>query len=251
MAGACEPKRVNETEKPANFDRLAPLYRWMEWCSFGPFLGRCRCAFLPELKNCRSALVLGDGDGRFTARLLRENPHARVDAVDASAAMLRALNKRAASSDRGTESSDRVRTFCADARKWRPVEANYDLIATHFFLDCLTTDEVCALAAKVRGAAAQDAVWVVSEFAEPETRFGRLVARPVVGLLYWAFGWMTGLRVRRLPVHGAALRAAGFALQQRKGWLGGMLVSEMWAAPGGPALALHCSQHINSEGNLF
>ena len=224
-AGAGEAERAAEV---ANFDRLAPFYRWMEWCSFGPILGWCRCAFVSELRSCRRALVLGDGDGRFTARLLRENPEARVDAVDASAAMLRALARRSRSGGRG-----RVGTFCADARRWRP-SAEYDLIATHFFLDCLTTEEVQALAVKLRGAAAPGAVWVVSEFAEPPTWFGRMAARPVVGFLYWAFGRLTGLRVRRLPEHGAALRAAGFLRARRRAWLGGMLVSEMWAASGRP-----------------
>ncbi len=200
----------------------------MEWLSFGPFLWRCRCAFLPALKNRRCALVLGDGDGRFTARLLGENRGVRVDAVDASPAMLRALARRSA-----RFGSDRLSTICGDAREWRPGELRYDLLATHFFLDCLSTDEVAALAVNLRGAATPDAVWVVSEFAEPDTWFGRWVARPVVRLLYWAFGWMTGLRVRRLPEHRAALRSAGFVLAKRRRWLGGLLVSEMWTASGG------------------
>ncbi len=226
-SGACDAERTHRIEKPANFDRLAALYRWMEWCSFGPFLGWCRCAFLHELGSCRRALVLGDGDGRFTARLLRENPHVGVDAVDASAAMLRRLARRGSRQGAG-----RVRTFRADARTWQPASDGYDLIATHFFLDCLTTEEVRALALKLRAAAAPGAVWVVSEFAEPANGFGRLFARPVVASLYWAFGCMTGLRVRRLPQHSAALREAGFALTQRKTWLGGMLASERWTASG-------------------
>src|SRR6185437_1080687 len=60
----------NDTPK---FDRLARVYRWMEWLSFGPYLSRCRRAFLPQLRDARRALVLGDGDGRFTAALLRRN----------------------------------------------------------------------------------------------------------------------------------------------------------------------------------
>ena len=59
---------------PANFDRLARIYRWMELVTFGPLLGRCRYRFLEQLCNCRTALLLGDGDGRFAARLLAANP---------------------------------------------------------------------------------------------------------------------------------------------------------------------------------
>ena len=63
----------------------------------------------------------------------------------------------------------------------------------------------------------------------PEGCFGRLVARPIVGALYWAFGWLTGLTVRTLPDHAAALRRSGFALVQRRLWLHGLLVSELWS----------------------
>ena len=65
---------------PPDFDRLARLYRWMEYLTFGPWLQRCRSAFLGGIANSRRALVLGDGDGRFTARLLADCPAIRIDA---------------------------------------------------------------------------------------------------------------------------------------------------------------------------
>lgn len=214
----------NRPAPAPNFNRLAGIYRWMEWFSFGPWLWWCRSAFLDKLGGCRQALVIGDGDGRFTARLLRANSALTVDAVDASAAMLQALRQRAGSHAR------RVRTQCIDARAWRPAERRYDLVVTHFFLDCLSTEEVHALAATVRSAIPPDALWVVSEFAVPKGWFGKLVAKPVVAGLYWAFALLTGLAQRRLPRHAAALRAAGFALRSSRTWLGGLLVSELWAA---------------------
>lgn len=213
-------------DSPPDFDRLARLYRWMEWASFGPLLGWCRCAFLGRLRGRRRALILGDGDGRFTARLLETNSAVRIDAVDASTAMLRTLLRRAGSH------AARVRTIHADIRRFSPDQAEsdppYDLIVTHFLLDCLSTGEIRSLAERVRASAAGDAVWVVSEFAVPEGRMGHWVARPVVGGLYWAFGRLTGLRQSRLPDHARALRAEGFELAGRRTWLGGLLVSEWW-----------------------
>jgi hypothetical protein len=100
----------------------------------------------------------------------------------------------------------------------------------HFFLDCLTTEEVESLAAKLRAIVSPSGLWLVSEFAIPAGWFGRLVAAPLVSGLYLAFAWLTGLSVRSLPDHRSALRAAGFALQQRRAWLGGLLVSELWSA---------------------
>jgi SAM-dependent methyltransferase len=235
----------------ADFDALAGVYRWMEWLSFGPWLGICRMAFLHELTGARSAAVLGDGDGRFTARLLEASPGVRVEAVDASEAMLYALLRRAG------EDAGRVRTWHGDARAWpeeaqawpenargwpetapaRPEtgqiwpetgQAPFDLIATHFFLDCLTTAEVAGLASRIAAVAAPGAGWVISEFAVPPGWFGRWVARPLIRLLYSAFGWLTGLEVRQLPDYAAGLHAAGFRLERRRSLLGGLLTAEIW-----------------------
>jgi hypothetical protein len=207
-----------------NFDRLARLYRWMELLSFGPWLMRCRCAFLSECLSSSRALALGDGDGRFTARLLRENSTICIDAIDASHAMLSSLFRRAAAH------ACRVRTYQADARSLLPPNPPYDLIVSHFFLDCLSTEEVKSLAAVLGSAVSPGSLWIVSEFAIPPTLFGEVVARPVVWALYRAFGWLTGLEVRQLPDHHSALRHAGFTLEKSRSWLGGVLISEVWSA---------------------
>lgn len=218
--------RTSES-RAANFDRLARAYRWMEWFSFGPWLQRCRCAFLHEMVDSRSALVLGDGDGRFTARLLEAAPDIQVTAVDNSPAMLAALVKRAG------ENRARIRTFVADARHWpspeeQPYSTHFDLVTAHFFLDCLQTHEIHDLIARIRPFFAKQARFIVSDFTIPDGWKGRWIARPLIGFLYWAFRWLTGLGVSKLPNHGPALREAGFVLEQKQSFLGGILVSESW-----------------------
>jgi SAM-dependent methyltransferase len=225
MMAASSPllsSKVQERGAP-KFDGLAGVYRWMEYLSFGPALSRCRTEFLGDLAHCRNALVIGDGDGRFTAQLLGANAEIRVDAIDASPAMLDALVRRAGIA------ADRVRTEVADARDWqaRNVEP-YDLVVTHFFLDCLTTAEVGSLAGRIRSASAPNMVFVVSDFAVPRSFFGRTLARPLVSALYIAFGLLTGLKVRALPDHASALAEAGFRLARRRTRLWGLLVSELW-----------------------
>ena len=142
--------------------------------------------------------------------------------------MLRALKRRA------RVNANRVRTFAADARQWIPKSQCYDLVATHFFLDCLTTGEVQDLAARIRTTLNPDAAWMVSEFAVPPGAYGRWVARPLVAFLYFAFRVMTGLRVRRLPDHHAVLQHAGFTLRARRTWLAGLLAAEIWTPGGTP-----------------
>ena len=77
-----------------NFDRVARVYRWAEYASLGGTLERAREFFLPRLMECRSVLALGDGDGRFLGRLLRQNPEMKAVAVDSSTEMLRLLRGR-------------------------------------------------------------------------------------------------------------------------------------------------------------
>jgi SAM-dependent methyltransferase len=215
----------------ADFDRVAKVYRWMEYLSFGGLLERTRECRLDAVGGCRRALVLGDGDGRFTAALLAANPLMQVHAVDGSAAMLGLLVERC------SQYKGRLTTERADLRGWAPArDAVYDLVTTHFFLDCLTSAEAAALALRIAPAAAPGALWLVSEFAVPQTRYGRWIAAPVVAALYWAFGWMTGLRVRRLPDHAAALCRGGWQRQAARQMAGGLLVSEMWRR----SAAVHC-----------
>lgn len=209
-------------KRAPNFDSLAGSYRWLEMFAFGPFLWRCRCAFLDKLLTRRNALVLGDGDGRFTARLVEENQLVLVDAIDASPAMLRALLQNV-----GLRTG-RVRVHLADIRQWEPEVPRYDLIVSHFFLDCLSTKEIAALAGKLKPCAKPGALWVVSEFAAPPGWFGWLVARPIIVGLYVASWIMTGLSRIRLPNHHEALKEAGFILLEQQRRLGGLLVSELW-----------------------
>jgi ubiquinone/menaquinone biosynthesis C-methylase UbiE len=208
--------------RPARFGRLARVYRWMEYFSFGPYLQRCRMLRIAELIACRSALVYGDGDGRFLAELVRSAPGIRIAAVDASSEMLRQAAKR-----RPLE----ARLVQADALACEVSafpEAPFDLIVSHFFLDCFDEEELSTLLARVNAAVGEGAVWVVSDFAIPPQPVARQLGRLVVGGLYLAFGLLTGLRTRRLPDHGRVMRECGWRLEDRRTLLLGLLASERW-----------------------
>lgn len=216
--------------KSANFDLIARPYRWLEYLSFGPLLERCRFRRLRQLADRRRALILGDGDGRFTARLLAGNREIEAVAVDSSGEMLKLLTRRVAGL--GDEAATRLRIWQGDALEFDPHvlarQAPYDLVVAHFFLDCLSGEDVSSLIGKLQPHLAPDAIWLVSEFAVPEGRPVAFAARQLIASLYIAFGLLTGMPARRLPDHAAALRAAGFALGDRKTYLGGILLSELW-----------------------
>ena len=222
--------RSRDASAAPNFDPIARPYRWMEALTFGRALARCRNHFLPQLAGRRRALLLGDGDGRFTARLLAANPQLHADAIDLSAAMLSLLTRRAHAAH-PTASTRLVRTHRAGALAFlqNPAPAaEYDLIVGHFFLDCLTQSEVEALCACVRPHLQPQALWLVSDFRIPSGAM-RWPARALVRLLYLAFRLLTGLRTARLPDHATALVAAGFARVAQRTSLAGLLTTELWA----------------------
>jgi SAM-dependent methyltransferase len=208
-----------------NFDRIARVYRWLEYFSFGPLLERCRFAQLSKLRNAKHALVLGDGDGRFLARLMGHNCHLIADVVDASATMTALSRARV----EALGSAGRVYFHHTDARDFLPAEnCRYDLVVTHFFLDCLSEDEIAELSCRLRRHLAPRALWIVSEFAIPDERPVRLLARLLIRTLYLAFGWLTGLRTQRLPDYHSVLRNSGFTCENAEQFCGGILRSELW-----------------------
>lgn len=209
---------------PASFDRLSHVYRWMEYFSFGPYLQQCRRLRIAEMTACRRALVYGDGDGRFLAELVRRLPEIRATTVDASSKMLLRLARR-------LPSGAQVRLLHADALECEPTglpNAPFDLVVSHFFLDCFNETEIASLLARVNGAVDEGALWVVSDFAIPRRKPARLLGMSIVRGLYLAFGLLTGLRTRHLPDHARVMREAGWMLEDRRELLWGLLVSERW-----------------------
>lgn len=213
---------------PANFDRLAKAYRWMEYATFGRMLERCRFYYLPNCATAHRALILGDGDGRFAQRLLQINPRVEVDAVDASERMLKELHQRAVAANSGAIL--RLRTVQADIRTFSPEKRGYDLLVSHFFLDCLTENDIAALAARLGGSTGANARWVISDFAIPSQGWLRLPARCLIRALYFAFFLLTHLRVRALPDYARVLQSNGYVRLEQKRLMGGLLVTEIWQA---------------------
>ncbi len=206
-----------------NFDRVALVYRWAEYLALGPLLKRTREQFLAEVTTARKALVLGDGDGRFTAALLRAAPGIRVRAVDSSAAMLRLLRARClrdGTAARLTTEHALVQAVSA--------EPGCDLLVTHFLLDCLSQSEVSDLAARLATQVSPHGRWVVSEFGLPRNRLLRPAAAAYIRLLYLAFHVLTGLQPTVLPDPQHALSAAGFVRLRRVERLAGLLYAELW-----------------------
>jgi ubiquinone/menaquinone biosynthesis C-methylase UbiE len=194
-----------------NCDRIARCYRWLEYAGFGRALEHRREAFLSEVANARRVLVLGDGDGRALAALLKAAPQAQIDYVDLSARMLKLA--------RGRAGDLRVTYRRDDARTTPLPAAEYDLIVTHFFLDCFDAADQAHLLDRITGAAKPQARWLVSEFRHPGL---------VVRALYLFFRATTGLKTQRLVDHHPLFEQSGFRLTRSESAWRGLLASELW-----------------------
>jgi SAM-dependent methyltransferase len=202
-----------------NCDRIAPVYRWLEYLAFGRELERRRFRFLSEVAGAQRALVLGDGDGRFLARITEVSKacgahKVSIDYVDVSARMLQLARARGG--------GERVAYHRADALTMPLAPQSYDLIATHFFLDCFNEADMERIVDRVQEAARPGALWVISEFREPRW------AKPILGALYLFFRATTGLETNRLVDHRPLLQRHGFELLREETSRGGLLASELW-----------------------
>ena len=196
-----------------NCDRIAGVYRWIEYLAFGGELERRRLRYLPEVVAARRALVLGDGDGRFLAAFTRLS-QASVDCVDSSSRMLDLARHRVG--------ADRARFSCADALTLPLAPSSYDLIVTHFFLDCFGEDDLNRLIDRITRASLPGALWLISEFRQP------VWARPLLAAMYLFFRATTRLENRSLVDHHPLLRQRGYRLLHEEVSRGGLIASELW-----------------------
>ena len=208
-----------------SFDLLAPHYRWMEVVLAGEKLQRCRTAFLDEAEAARNVLILGEGNGRFLAECRRRLAKARITCVDQSARMLSLARKRVA---RLGLSPEQVSFVHADALEWSPPENAFDLVVTHFFLDCFRSEQVEEIIRKLSRAATRQSSWLIADFQLPASGWRQCRARLILCMMYLFFRAVTALPARRLTRPDDFLRAHGFILCERKSSEWGLLHSDRW-----------------------
>jgi trans-aconitate methyltransferase len=208
-----------------SFDSVAPWYRTLETIAFGNALQRARVACLGEIGSPRRALIVGEGNGRFLAALLQRHPLVRIDCIDSSEGMLELARQSVLRTV--PDEIGRVTFLLADVTSWTPND-RYDLIVTHFLLDCFSTQRVGDIVAKLAQAAAPTAAGLLADFRIPEAGFARSHARLWLALMYWFFRSVARIEARELVDPSPFLRAEGFVLERQLVFRFGMLKSELW-----------------------
>jgi len=132
----------------------------------------------------------------------------------------------------GPSFQERVRFHHMDVREFEAPPGAYDLVVTHFFLDCFSEAELPNVVSLLISWATPQTQWLLSDFREAEGFLGRAWTCTVIRSLYAAFRLTTGLRVTRLPGYRAALLQAGFCACREENAVGGLLHSSLWKARG-------------------
>jgi trans-aconitate methyltransferase len=208
-----------------SFDSVAPWYRTLETLAFSDALQRARIACLDEIDSPRRGLIVGEGNGRFLASILHRHPLVRIDCVDSSERMLDLARRQVL--ETSPDEIGRVTFLRGDVKTWIPND-RYDLIVTHFLLDCFTTQQVGHVVAKLADAAAPDAVWLLADFRIPEAGFARAHACVWLAVMYRFFRTVAGLEAQELVDPSQFLRAEGWVLTREHLLRRGMLKSQLW-----------------------
>jgi ubiquinone/menaquinone biosynthesis C-methylase UbiE len=209
-----------------SFDAVAPSYRTLESIAFGGDLQRARVACLGEIGTPRRALIAGEGNGRFLCEFLRLYPNAAVDCLDASGRMLALARQRI--ERRFPDDGRRVRFLQRDITSWTPSEGSYDLIVTHFFLDCFSEDRLAGVVTKLSRAATSRANWLLADFRIPSGGFARWRAGLWLAAMYRFFRSTARIEARELADPSPFLRTEGFDLVGQHLFRSGMVKSQLW-----------------------
>ena len=109
-----------------------------------------------------------------------------------------------------------------------PQNQTFDLVVTPYFLDCLATDELSFVMAKIYAQLTVKGTWFFTDFNIPENSFRSFTFKKIIQLLYGFFNLFCDLGVNSLPDFKKEFYKYEFTLLDEKYFLGGLLVSRIY-----------------------
>ena len=211
--------------KTRSYDRLSRVYQLLETIVFGPWLQKTRLAHIDALRDAKTVLILGEGDGRFLKQLLKINANCQVDCLDKSEDMLLRTEMRLEKSALPTSN---INFIHADALSYSYERRKYDAIVSLFFLDNFEAEQLGVLVPKLVETLKQDGTWLVADFQQPKKGFMRYFGFFLLWIMYRFFRWQTDITARALvnPKH---YLATNLQLKTQSTFLAGLLYSEVWS----------------------
>ena len=124
----------------------------------------------------------------------------------------------------------RVQFVHADLAAYEPT-GRYDLVVTHFVLDCFDETGVATLAARLTATLAPGGRWLLANVRVPTGALRALRARFWLAVMYGFFRIATKLRVKRLVDPTPILERNGLVRARWTELGAGFVGSAMWASP--------------------
>jgi ubiquinone/menaquinone biosynthesis C-methylase UbiE len=104
----------------------------------------------------------------------------------------------------------RVILECSDALGADLPASAYDGVATMFFLDCFTNEQVSLLVGRISRAVRPGGTWLFADFAVPDRGVSRAAGIALTSALYAFFRFATGISARNLPDSETHIVRTGF-----------------------------------------
>ncbi len=191
---------------------------------FGHQLERSRnhgiLAFEPN--KPQRALLLGDGDGRFSELALKQNPQLQIDSIERSFKMREQARLRLRKSNGNIVY--RHHYVASDAKSFQFPKSEYDIVVAQFFLDCFPTKTANAFLSKFARTLKPYGKFVYTDFSIPKRTSARWIGEATVSFLYLFFRLTTDIEATHLP---NLASPKSLQLTSRKTYLNGILSSEI------------------------
>jgi hypothetical protein len=104
----------------------------------------------------------------------------------------------------------------------------YDIVYSHFFLDCFTEEQNAGLAERIASVSGPGTWWVISDFRQAASGWRKIFTSVWIKAMYLFFRMATQLTQQQLPDYRRALREQGFQLVEERRSMAGLIVSECW-----------------------
>jgi len=200
-----------------NFDFIAKGYEKMEKLVFGSHLQKTRLSLLPEvvqrLKPASSIVLIGDGDGRFFEELVKLQPDASYTYLEKSKRMLSLAQARIDSEVEWLHGGIEL----IEGRE-------FDLIVTHFVLDCYSGEEVKNLITSVTKQVKPEGLWLISDFDGDAGWW----ARGLIFVMYQFFKRVARVYPQRLKSFDIYLELNHWQKVMERRMLKGLSYSQLW-----------------------
>ena len=214
-------KKPNENQ---GFCRLAPHYLRLEGMVFGNALQHARVAHLQDCSHDSKFLLLGEGSGRFLESLCALHPKVMATVCDSSPSMLSLINNRLPK-----ETSENIHLLNLDVMETEFPEASFDVLVTHFFLDCFDSETLGRLIPKMSLYLKAGGTWLIADFEESrKMTFANCPHWLFLRCLYLFFRSTCGISANWVVPLEIMLRQSGLVETEKTSYCRGLIYSGLW-----------------------